>query len=68
MTKVKYLAGKTKKTSVSLSPYYQEIINREMQTGKYNSITQLVSYGLLLVEKESLLLKKAKKKSKVEVL
>ncbi|HFS68007.1 MAG TPA: hypothetical protein ENK67_07335 [Flavobacteriia bacterium] len=64
MPKIKYTKNKSKKTSVSLSPYYQEIVEREMQTGKFNSITQLVSYGLLLVEKESLLLKKAKTKLK----
>ena len=60
MGKVKYTEGKLKKTSITLSPYYQEIIQREMLTGKFNSVSQLVSHALLLLEKESLLLKKAK--------
>jgi len=64
MGKVKYIEGKLKKTSITLSPYYQEIIQREMLTGKFNSVSQLVSHALLLVEKESLLLKKAKNVSK----
>lgn len=54
--------SKNKKTSITLSPYHQKIIEREMKTGKFSSISRLLSYGLLLVEKESLLLDKAKKK------
>lgn len=64
LTKVKYSKGKTKKTSISLSPYYQDIIKREMETGKYNSITQLISFALLQLEKDSLLINKVKARAK----
>ena len=53
---------KHKKSSITISPYFQKIIEREMKTGKFPSISRLLCYGLLLVEKESLLLDKAKKK------
>jgi Arc/MetJ-type ribon-helix-helix transcriptional regulator len=61
MVKVKYNKEKTKKTSVSLSPYYQEIIRKEMATGKFSSISQLISFALLQLERDSLLIDKAKK-------
>jgi len=61
--KVKYTKGKAKKTSISLSPYYQEIIKREMETGKYNSIAQLICYALLQVEKDSLIIERVKKRA-----
>jgi len=61
--KVKYIKEKTKKTSISLAPYYQDIINREMATGKYTSITQLISFALLQLEKDSLLIDRVKKRA-----
>ncbi len=63
MGKVKYIKEKTKKTSISLAPYYQDIINREMATGKYTSITQLISFALLQLEKDSLLIDRVKKRA-----
>ena len=63
MGKIKYIKEKTKKTSISLAPYYQDIINREMATGKYTSITQLISFALLQLEKDSLLIDRVKKRA-----
>jgi len=43
-----------KKTSITITEYYQEIIKREMKSGKYGSASEVIRAGLRLLEKEGL--------------
>ncbi len=42
----------TKKTSISLNYYYIDIIKKELETGRYISMNQVVMAGLRLLEKD----------------
>ena len=41
-----------KKTSVSINTYYLNIIDQEIKSGRYNTISQVFMAGLRLLEKE----------------
>ena len=51
--KNKLVTEKTRKTSVSIGKYYQDIIDREILTGRYSSVSQVFMAGLRLLETES---------------
>jgi len=53
-----------KKTSISISNYYEEIIKREILSGKYSSASQVVRAGLRLLEKEEFKTNKIRKNLK----
>ncbi len=55
----------TKKTSISLPLYHVGIIQKEMASGKYRSVSHLICDALILLEKESYNLEKAKKRMRV---
>lgn len=52
--KKKSVSTKTKKTSISIGVYYQDIIDREVKSGKYGSVSEVIRAGLRLLEKEEL--------------
>jgi len=41
-----------KNTSISLGDYFEEFINREVKSGKYNSVSEVIRSALRLLEKE----------------
>lgn len=48
--KNKTVLSGTKKTSITIGKCYQDIIKHEISTGKYNSASEVVRAGLLLLE------------------
>jgi len=50
MKKNSAYTDKTKKTSVSIGKYYQNIINQEISSGRYRSVSEVMRAGLLLLE------------------
>ena len=56
---------RTKKTSISIGNYYEEVIKREILSGRYNSASEVVRAGLRLLEKEELKTEKVRKKRKI---
>jgi antitoxin ParD1/3/4 len=41
-----------KNTSISLGSYFEEFINREISTGKYGSVSEVIRSALRLLETE----------------
>ena len=41
-----------KNTSISLGAYFEDFINKEVQSGRYNSVSEVIRYALRLLEKE----------------
>lgn len=41
-----------KNTSISLGNHFEEFINKEVSSGKYNSVSEVVRTGLRMLEKE----------------
>jgi len=60
--KNKFVSTKAKKTSISIGKYYQNIINQEILSGKYSSVSEVVRAGLRLIEKENQTTKSIPKK------
>ena len=50
----KKLTPKKKNTSISIGKYYEEIIKREISSGRYSSASEVIRASLWLLEKEEL--------------
>lgn len=48
------------KTSVTVGLYYRKFIKEQIETGKYSSISDVMTAGLRLLEKEAIMLNKRK--------
>ncbi len=40
-----------KNTSISLGAYFEDYINKEVQSGRYNSVSEVIRSALRLLEK-----------------
>ncbi len=54
-----------KKTSVTLSLYYRTFIKEQIATGRFSSASDVMVFGLRLLEQEDILLEKKKKRKAV---
>ncbi len=54
-----------KKTSVNLSLYYRAFIKEQIATGRFSSASDVMVFGLRLLEQEDILLEKKKKRKAV---
>ncbi len=63
--KKRVLREKKKKTSVTLSLYYRAFIKEQIATGRFSSASDVMVFGLRLLEQEDILLEKRKKRKAV---